>query len=225
MKCCLAVLMAMPLFIAACKKDHDDNTAIAWPTEGDPGCIERIFINKNDHAINAADIATVDNLFERNGIDHSNFRYTGYIQGTFATANPPEKHYQQIVNFDQYAKGVRYFGTDGLVVFRDDTVHQKFIKPVEIPALDTVPVLTLPWIRAMFRYHLQTQYTFRNSYVDSCFNAEFVFFKKYGYNVSPDSTFKAWRVTVKNHPVIPVAFYRDDNGSLIYFNSGVVPYL
>lgn len=222
MKFCLALLVALPLFIAACKKDHGDNT-IEWPTGGDPGCIERLYINQNDHTINAADIATVDNLFERNGIDHSNFRYISYTQGTFATAY--EKHYQQIVYFDRFAKGVRFFNTEGTVVFYDDTVHQRFIKPVEVPALDTVPAMNLPRLRALFRYYLQTEYAFKNAYADSCFNAEFGFYKKYDYSAAPgpDSTFKAWRVTVKNHPIAPVAFFRDGNESLIYFNSGIVP--
>lgn len=224
MKLCPALLLAIPLFITACKKNHDDNTICVMPPGDDYGCIERLIIHKNDHTIDAADIATVDNLFARNGIDNSNFRYASYTQGTFATANPPEKHYQQIVDFDQYVKGVRYFGTEGQVVFWDDTVHQIFIKPVDVPALDTVPALTLPRLRTMFKFHLQTKYALKNTYGDSCFNAEFGFYKKYGYNLSPDSTFKAWRVTVKNHPAIPVALYRDGDGSLIYFNSGITPY-
>jgi hypothetical protein len=226
MKLCLALLMALPLFITACKKDHEDNT-IVWPTGVDSGCIERIFVHSNDHAIKAADIATVDNLFARNGFDPTNFRYISYLHGTYqATATPNVKHDEHIVWFDQYVKGVRYFRTEGGIVFWDDTVSRKLFKPVEVPALDTIPAMSLPRLRALFRYHLKTSYRFENSYGDSCFNAEFGFYKKYNYSATPgpDSTFKAWRVTVKNRPIAPAAYYNDGNEALIYFDDGTFFY-
>ena len=69
MKTALTLVVALSLIFTSCHKDA--------PTE-DNGCIDRIFVNPNDHTIKSADVPIVDNLFASNGIDHSNYRYTRY---------------------------------------------------------------------------------------------------------------------------------------------------
>ena len=190
----------------------------------DYGCIARIFVNVKDHSIKSADIPTVDKLFSDNKIDNSNYRYTGYGHDTFQLAYTPYTKYdEKYVRVVQFAKGLQVYGSERTFLFWDGIIKDSVPNPVDVSALDTVPHTTLPRLRELFKEDLKKSYTFMAKYADSCFDAEFCFYKLREYG-KPDKFLKAWRVTARNQPYYPMGLYDDTEGKKIYFSSGIIPY-
>jgi hypothetical protein len=207
-------LFAFTLFIVSCKKDHDGDQ--------DYGCIDRIYVNKNDHEIKSADVPTVDKLLADNGLN-SDFRYTKYLHETRHRQYPPYEAYDyKNVRVDQYQNNLRVFLGGMIFSFVNDKLDFVATNPVDVSTLDAEPHLTLPRLRKLFFNDIKGSYSFLARYSDSCFSAEFGYFKKtttIGNN--ENKTVKAWRVTPMNRDV-PVGYYADDDGERIYFDPGII---
>ena len=107
-------LIALTLLIVSCKKDHDGDQ--------DAGCIDRIYVNKNDHEIKSADVPTVDKLFADNGLDNSDFRYIRYLHETRQRQYPPYEIWDnKVVRVDQYKNNLPVFYADMIFAFKNDT--------------------------------------------------------------------------------------------------------
>jgi hypothetical protein len=208
-------LIALALFMVSCKKDHDGDE--------DSGCIDRIYVNKNDHDIKSADVPAADKLFSDNGIDKSNFRYIRYLHEARQRQYPPyEKWDNKVVRVDQYKNDLRVFNADMIFAFVNDKLDHVATNPVDVSALDAEPHLTLPRLRKLFSDDIKKSYSFLANYSDSCFCAEFGYYKKRTTSGNNENkTVKAWRVTPKNRVTL-AGYYADDDGALIYFDPGVI---
>ncbi|HEX6426262.1 MAG TPA: hypothetical protein VF008_01200 [Niastella sp.] len=210
------LLIALPLLIVSCKKDHDGDQP---PAGEDYGCIERIFIKKNEHTINSADVPTVDKLFSDNGINNSNFRYFRHRLVTQQNQSTSYDKYDYIY-VDQFAKDLRVFHAVGIFSFKNDILYYAEPNPIDVSELDTISRCTLPRLRKLFLYDLEKYYSRQTNYSDTCFNAEFGFLKIHGSREEGDKFIKAWRVTTKNRPLYPEGYY-DGEGNKILFSSGI----
>ncbi|THU36989.1 hypothetical protein FAM09_18710 [Niastella caeni] len=217
MKYLITLLIVLPLFMGSCKKDHEENGE-------DYGCIERIFISPKDHDIKSTDVPIVDKLFSDNGIDNSNFRYARYFQETRNRQYQPFELYNyKNVRVDQYKNGLRVFNAGMIFAFVNDKQDFVATNPVDVSGLDTVAHLTLPRLRKLFSDELKRSYAFHSQYADFCFEAEFGYYKKsIAIGNNENKTVKAWRVTIKGHRDVPAGYYADENGKLIFFDSGII---
>lgn len=212
MKFPVALLIALPLIATSCKKGSDQ--------DGDNGCIERVYINKNDHAINSADIPTVNKLFADNNLDNSNFRYTRYRQDSLQTQYPPyEKIEYKHVRVNEYLKGLRIIDSDVIFNFTKDKFSYTSGTFSNMSVNDVSPQLSLPRLRKLF---LNDEKEVRlypgDNYADTCLRAEFGLYEIRNGN-SLSRLVKAWLVTGQNNSY-PRAVYKDD-GTRIFYDNGI----
>lgn len=211
MKFYLAPLIAIPLFITACKKDHDDNK---FNPNKDYGCMERIYINKNDHIINSADVAAANKLFADNNIDNSNFRYTRYQSDSVVQ-----------VGVEEYAMGLPILNSNAVFYFSNGLYSYDTRRPIDITGLDTIPHTRLPYLKWLFLQDVHTEGGAIGpaaNYVDSCLYGELGFYNLNSDGNTPGKAVKAWLVRGKNF--YPVGVYNDDDGSRIFYSKGISLY-
>jgi len=225
MKYLLSLVIATLLVIASCKKHKDDDI----PGGTDDGCIQRIFIKTKDHAISSADAATVDSLFSKAKKDYSNLRYYQYKHDTIQDEYAPyAKHDRKMVWTEQHNRGLTCFNTDWLYVFVDDTYNpagsfDNIDVSFMVSSMDTIPISSLPRVRKLFRHDLEKYFPSDSSsnridYSDTCFVAEFGFYKDIINKHKDLKFYKAWRVFKKNsRNDRPVGYYDDATGKQISF--------
>jgi len=215
----LLILSACALIIASCSKSSHN----APP---DNGCIERIDIRLSDPILTAAAIQTADSLFDANHINHSHYLYLGMRQDIY------NGRLEQFITVDQYANGLRLFTSSIKYLFWDGILHFTSGTPTQGTMLDTVPSLPLSRLRTLFTNDIR-----RNTpplspgLTDSCYKAEFGYINIATGN-APENLIKAWRVSIKytgkgpafGYPYdYPYAYYKDSNGQLISFITGIFP--
>jgi hypothetical protein len=212
MKFPIALLIALALIFPSCKKDSEQDV--------DNGCIERVYIDQKDHAINAADTSTVNKLFADNHLDNSNFRYTKYKQESVQTQFPPYENvpYKQ-VRVNEYLKGLRIIDSDVIFIFTTDVFSYTSKTFSGASVNDVSPQLSLPRLRKLF---LDDEKNVRlnpgDNYADTCLRAEFGLYEIRNGN-SLSWLVKAWLVTGQNNS-FPRAVYRD-NGTRIFYDNGL----
>ncbi|HEY8893670.1 MAG TPA: hypothetical protein VIM79_02610 [Niastella sp.] len=213
MKFPITLLISLPLIATACKKDKGQDV--------DNGCIERVYINKNDHAISSADIATVNRLFADNNISNSNFRYTRYRQDSLQTQFPPyEKVEYKQVRVNDYLKGLRIIDSDVIFVFTKDVFTYTSGAFQNMSVNDVTPQLSLPRLRKLFLDDEKNARLYPNdNYADTCLRAEFGLYEIRGTGNSLSWLVKAWLVTGQNNSY-PRAVYKD-NGTRIFYDNGI----
>lgn len=192
----------------------------------DNGCVERVVVPVSAHSINAADVPTINNLFSKNGIDNSNLRYFRYRHDTLQTQYPPYAQYdQKLVSVDQYVNGVRVFLAGRNFLFLSDNLNFQSSNPTNGTSLNTTPKLNVQQLRKLFLDNIEQFDHEATKYKDSCFKCEFGYYNlNAGISNAPETLVKAWRVTPKNSIApseYPLAFYKDDNGELIYYDNGI----
>jgi hypothetical protein len=189
----------------------------------DPGCISRVVIPVTAHSVNSADFTIVSQLFAQNNINAQSFRVYKYEHDSLQTAFPPfAKWDRKIIRVDQYANGLRILTGEMAYSFKNDVLYYQGNNLNTGISLDTIPVVTLSQLRALFLKHSQEfdRWGFGASYKDSCLTAEFGYLDLNAGSGNQTEVFvKAWRVTPKNRDV-PVACYQND-GRLIYYSDGI----
>jgi hypothetical protein len=204
--------IAFILTLAACTKSE---TVLLE----DNGCIERSIIPVTAHSINDPDVSVVNDIFSTTGIDNNRFRYYQYVHDTFQTVD------EQVVKVDQYTNGLRIFTGDLVYIFWNNSFHYRSGDITKGTSLGTLPQLKLGQIRWLFLNSIEQFDNTANKFKDSCFKAEFGYFNlNAGISYTQEDLVKAWRVTIKNSvspSEYPIAYYRDKDGSLIYYDNGI----
>lgn len=224
MKNLLSLLIAILLLLASCKKDHDNGI----PAGDDNGCMEQFFIKTRDHTISSTDVLMIDKLFSGNRIDNSKYRYYQYKRDTVPVGPPYANVDRKLVWVEQFDRDRRVFNADQIFEFYNDTFHSVGwhiigYNWVNVSNLDTFPKMSLARVRRLFRYDLEKYYpTDSNSqridYSDTCFIAEFGFYKGIEDKYTTAKFYKAWRVFKKNSVNDrPAGFYDDETGRQLTF--------
>jgi hypothetical protein len=210
--------------IASCKKDHDEDEV---PAGEDYGCIERIILKTNDHSINSTDVLIVNNLFSKANIDFSQFRYYQYKHDSsnyyYAPYNIRDR---KMVWVERGDRGLPVFKAERIYLFWNDTLEPN---PYDVDVsrmvsvMDTFPNSSLARVRRLFRHDLEKYYPTDNNsqridYSDTCFIAEFGFYKRIVDKHNTHKFNKAWRVFKKNSPAdLPAGYYDDETGKKLSF--------
>lgn len=221
MKDLFSILSLISLVLWSCHKDDSIKNL-----QEDNGCIERKILRVDQHSVDFADVATIDNLFIRNNIDNSKYRYFKYDHDSVQTYFPPfDKFDSKAVRVDQYANSLRIFNTDMLFTFKNDISDFVGGYPSNGTSLNTTPALTIAQVRKLFIDAIEEHDHKGTQYKDTCLYAEFGYYNLYAGPInSTEVLAKAWRVTRKNsvYPSeYPVAYFQED-GKLIYYHNGIV---
>jgi hypothetical protein len=205
-------LFALLLF-AACRKND-------LPV--DNGCISRV--TKQNFKIKSSDSVTAINLLKQNNIVYNDLQFE-YI--TFDTVkNVGSTDVYQNVFAIQFINGLPVLSYDLGYSFKNSVFQQLSGKKYSGVNLDTRAQQLLPRLRELYITEVSKNTSSDNAarFKDSCLVAEFGYYDLNG-NV-PNSTpnfVKAWSVTLNNFSY-PQVFFRDDNGTTILYNGGIVPY-
>lgn len=216
MKYAFSIISACLVIVAACRKSGHSS-----PLPEDRGCVERVVIPVSAHSINAADVPVINNLFSKNGIDNSRFRYYRHIHDTLKTQYPPFRWYDMhVVRLDQYTNGLPVFYGEMIFHFLDDSLSYLSDNVTKGTSLDTIPRLNLFQLRKLFLHTVERFDHNSDQYRDVCIKCEFGYYdqnvSKYG---EPEQLVKAWRVTPKNSEY-PFAYFTDE-GVFISYDNGI----
>ena len=217
-------ILLFSLILLSCKKIENVQPQLLE----DNGCIERIIIPVNTHTIKEVEITTANNLFLKNNIDNSRFRYYKYSNDSLQTQFPPYvKINFKFVRVIEYTNELRILNSDLIFSFKNEVFNSLSGTQTKGTNLDMKPKLTLGQLRQLFLESAKIFYGRPIIYKDSCLEAEFGY-----YDIDADSKsknlIKAWKVTSKNLNNFfeyPVAYYQDNDGKLIYYDDGITVFL
>jgi hypothetical protein len=196
------------------------------PLQEDNGCIEKIVVPVNAHTIGAADIPIVNELFAKNGIDNSKYRYYQYSHDSIQTLFPPyTKFDSKVVRVDQYANGLRIFFSDMVLNFKNEDINYIGGHLSKGTTLNTSCRLTLGQLRKLFNDAAEHDGYKADQYKEACLKAEFGYLDlNAGKPAYTENLIKAWRITPKDSEYpseYPVAYFQDDDGKLISYDNGI----
>jgi len=170
--------------------------------------------------VTGADSVAATLLFKNNNIDYSTLRYQRVILNDSIRTGPNAGVYQHVF-------AVKYY--NGLPVLSSTFGHHFFkgvfqsVSPMP-PAsinLSNTPNLTLPALRQTYISAAAANHATFNS-ADACLAAQFGYFDlNAGSGSSVANYVKAWVVTPANADY-PMAIIRDDDGSVLYYVSGII---
>ncbi|HET6995248.1 MAG TPA: hypothetical protein VFI06_09725 [Chitinophagaceae bacterium] len=224
MKPSLFALIITTMLVWSCNKDNSVRIA------ENKGCIEWKKVRVTDHSgytINNSNIQIINGLFANNNIDNSKYRYYYYSDDSVQTFFPPYvKFDDKIIRVKEFTNGLEIF-TGGLVFgFKNNIFDHLNGIPSAGTTLGTNPKLTIGQIRTLFLRDIEEYSHSGNQYKDSCFSAEFGYYNlNSGSSNMPENLVKCWKVTLKNRiypQEIPIAYYKDNDGKLIYYDDGIV---
>jgi hypothetical protein len=207
-----ALLMAT-VITCSCNKDNNSNDT---PLPNGTGCIERIIIPANSNvSFSTAEYNEINGLFVSNGVNKPNYRYfrSYVINGT------------RLVHTMQYANGLPIFNKDLNFNFNNGVFGSFAGYLTNGTTLNTLQTLSLPQLRTLFIDNAE-QFEHKGlQYKDSCVKAEFGYYDlNSGSGSTTEDIVKSWKLTLKSSTEpfeYPIAYYRDDNGSLIYYDNGI----
>jgi hypothetical protein len=215
MKKTFSIAFVCLALFTTCKKSDDSS-------KGD-GCMERVFTT-SEHLINSADLLTVKSLLSKHGIDHSNFIYNAFSNKTMQASDPPYDQYNfKMLLVGQYVNGLQIFLGSMHFYFKNDSIVLQSGKISNGTTLDTIPELSVRRLRRIFMVDLLRSGINRTS-IDGCFRCEFGYYDtNKGRNNTPETLVKAWKISLKPTAgaEYPIAYYKDDDGSLLWFDSGL----
>ncbi|MES2331975.1 MAG: hypothetical protein V4539_20375 [Bacteroidota bacterium] len=216
MKRYLYFLLFSCLLVASCTKDT------LYLAE-DPGCIQRVIIPVTAHSIAAADIITADNLLAQNNIPNNNFQYYRYQKDSTQTFFPPfAKFENKVVRVNQYTNGERIFNKPMLFHFKNGVFDFQGGDLTKGTSLNTTPLLNLGQLRKLFIDDAQKFDNNGGQYKNTCLTAQFGYYDLNAGDHGPEVLVKAWKITGGPSPIeYPEAYYKDDDGTLIYYFNGI----
>lgn len=208
-------LLVLALFVSFSSCQRTDEPL---PTE-DGGCAENRVVPVGSHEIAAAEVATANSLFDRNGIDRSRFRYVRYVRDTTQTRYPPYARLNQhVVVVEEYTHGLRIFPSAINYVFSNGGLGFRVGAPTVGTSLNATPQLSLARVRGLFMAADARFGRPQPGVSERCVSAELGY---YNLNAGgqPEKLVKAWRTTWKN-ATYPLAYFKDEDGTLISYDDG-----
>ena len=210
------IIAATLLTISSCKKDDVTSNQL----EIDTGCIGRIYIPVNAHAISSSEKIIVDNLFQSNGIVNQNYRFYRFLEDSFQTYYPPYSRIdEKQILADHYTNGLRIFNGNVLFLFFNDATHYVGGDTSITIALDTIPSLQLGQVRKLFIEDAERFEQLGYHFKDTCLRAEFGYYRQQESN-NDVKVYKAW-IIKPNYNDYPYCVHKDSDGALIGYDNGI----
>jgi len=220
MKNNISVFFLLTAIICSCSKENAANSN-SKQLAADNGCIEKITIPVSSQGtLTNAEYNLILSLFNSNGLNNPNFRYTRTYHDFVQT-------YSGIYDFRnvfviQYTNGLPIFFESLNYSFKDGIFNSYSGKLTNGTNLNTTSTLTLGQLRKLFIDDIESFDHRGDQYKDSCFKAEFGYFDlNAGTGNSSENLVKAWHLTPKFYSY-PEAYYQDDTGKRIYYFNGIV---
>ena len=220
MKNNISILLFLLPILSSCSKENEP-VENSKRLAADNGCIEKITIPVSSQGtLTDADYNLILSLFNSNGINNPNFRFTRTYHDSVQT-------YNGIYDFRnvfiiQYANGLPIFRESLNYSFRNGIFNSYSGNLTNGTILNTTPTLTLGQLRKLFIEDIESFDHKGDQYKDSCFKAEFGYFNlNGGTGNTSENLVKAWHLK-SNFYSYPEAYYRDDTGERIYYFNGIV---
>ena len=200
----LIVVLAVALI--SCKKSEQ--------LPGDNGCITQI--KRENFNINPADSLSAVHLFQQNKLTYSNLSFVRIILN-----DTVGEHVYQHIFVTQVFNGFEVMSGDAGYHFLDGVYQSTLGKVYSSVNLDNRPDLSLAQLRALYMSETIDKQGINATYRDSCLTAQFGYYDlNAGTGNESTNMVKAWRIEIKGN-IYPTAVFRDDNGGLIAFDSGI----
>jgi hypothetical protein len=201
------VALILSLLIYSCKK--------SGTLPNGNGCISQV---KGQYSsIKPSDSLVAVHLFQQNKIDFSSLHFTGAILND-TIKNIDGTHIYQHIFTVQNFNGLYILSDNVNFHFRDGIYQNTSGKLYTSVNLDNHPRLSLSKLRALYMSETVDKQGFNPTYRDSCVTAQLGYFD-IGGNATTNIV-KAWEVRLKTYGY-PMAVFRDDNGQLLNFDSGI----
>lgn len=193
-----------------------------WKSDGLSNCTERVIQPASAHSIDPADVAVLNDLFRKSGIDYSHFRYIHYRHDTMQRQYAPfERYDNKYAWVGQHVNGLPVFTGDIIFDFVNDKLNYQSGIYTKGTSLNNDPKLNAPEIRKLFLKYLAQFNGVYDSFKDSCFKCEFGYYNlNAGIGNADEQLVKAWRITPKNND-LPMAVFKDADGRLVIFDTGL----
>jgi hypothetical protein len=164
---------------------------------------------------------TIQTLFKNNNISAENKEVLTY--NSWTTNDPGSPHiFFQLVTANQLSNGLPIFFSYLDYTFENGASYILSGKVYGKANLDTRSSLSLYALRQLTINEAVNKQGINPTFKDSCFVAQFGYYDLNRINTADTTTsfVKAWEVHPA-HSQFPQCYIRDDNGSTLYFDSGL----
>lgn len=200
------IALILSLIICSCKK--------TGMLPNNNGCITQI--KRANYNIKPADSLAAVHLFQQNNMNYSNLSFERIILNDTIGG-----HIYQHIFAIQSFNGLQIMSGGAGYHFLDGVYQSTLGKIYGSVNLDDHSHLSLSQLRALYMSESIDKQGVNPSYRDSCITAQFGYYDaNAGTGNESTNIIKAWRIQLKNNRY-PLAIFRDDNGQLITFDSGV----
>jgi len=178
------------------------------------GCTTQI--KRVNYNIKPADSLAAIHLFQQNNIDYSTLSFEWIILND--TLNG---HVYQHILATQYFNGLQLMSSDIGYHFLDGVFQSTSGKRYAAVNLDNHAHLSLSQLRALYMSEAIDKQGLNPTYRDSCVTVQLGYYDlNAGTGNESVNIIKGWRVELKRN-TYPIAIFRDDNGLLIAYDSGM----
>jgi len=178
------------------------------------GCTTQI--KRVNYNIKPADSLAVIHLFQQNKLDYNTLSFERIILND--TMNG---HVYQHILATQYFNGLQLMSSEVWYGFLDGVYQSTNGKRYAGVSLDSHSHLSLSQLRGLYMSEAIDKQGLNPTYRDSCITAQFGYYDlNAGTGNETTNIVKGWRVELKRN-IYPIAIFRDDNGQLIGFDTGM----
>jgi hypothetical protein len=205
----LGLILFISIVLASCKKEGAAGGGISQVT--------------SLPTVSASDNDAIQTLLQSNNFSGKNQVFFLY-QSSMTESGNTEVPYQ-VAEATQTRNGLPIFYSTLNYVFQSGSLLGLSGKVYGATSLNAQSSQTLPILKELFITEAVNKQGINASYKDSCYVAQFGYYN-INLNNAADTTaslIKAWEIHPRNS-AFPQCYVRDDNGSTIYFDSGLRPF-
>jgi hypothetical protein len=198
----LGLILFVTIVLSSCKKD---NTG---------GCISRI---EGPVQVSAADMASIQALLSSNHLTANSQVFV--IFRTYLGVDPQSSY--KYAEATEVRNGLPIFYGDIVYDFRNDIVEDVNGKMYGAISLDNKSSRPVSGLRQLFLNAAINKQGLNKSFNDSCYVAQLGYFNTHLFSNDTTTNFvKAWQVRPL-HSLYPQCYINDNDGSTLYFDSGI----
>lgn len=198
----LGLILFVSIVLLSCKKDSTG------------GCISQV---NGPVPVSAADMAAIQALLNSNNLTATNQVFV--VFRSYPGADPQSTY--QYAESTQIRNGLPIFYGDIVYDFMNNISQGVSGKAYGNISLDNKSSRSISGLRQLFLNEAINKQGLNKSFSDSCYVAQLGYFNINLFTNDTTTNFvKAWQVRPM-HSLYPQCYIRDDNGSTLYFDSGI----